>query len=120
MVWSNTGKLATFRNAAQLSFLAGLVKFTSNTEAYIGLLSDNNDGNDNWRWWSGIEDPTVTWLEWATGHPGVSNAMSASMVTANGLAGAAGTSYKTFLCEIRVPGMLELNVYRISIHVNFD
>ena len=120
MVWSNTGKLATFRNAAQLSLLAGLVRFTSNTEAYTGLVSDNNDGSDNWRWLSGAEDPTVTWLEWAPGHPGVSNARSASIAKTNGIASAAGTSYKTFLCEIRVPGMLELNVYRISIHVNFD
>ena len=116
MVWSNTGKLATFMNAAQFNFLVALVSTSPNTEAYTGLVTDNNDGSDNWRWLSGAEDPAVTWLEWAPGHPPVSNARSASTITAYGITSIAGTLYKTFLCEIRVPGMLEL-IYRVLVHV---
>ena len=97
--------LATFWNAAQLSFLAALVRHSPTTEAYTGLVSDNNDGSDNWRFWSGHG---VTWLEWAPGYPAVSNAMSATAVTADGITSTAGTSHKTFLCEIRVPGRVKL------------
>ena len=107
MVWSNTGKLATFMNAAQFNFLVALVSTSPNTEAYTGLVSNNNDGSDNWRWLSGAEDPAVTWLEWAPAHASGSNAMSGSIVTANGIVSAGGTVYKTFLCEIRVPGRFE-------------
>ena len=105
MAWSSNGMLATFWNAAQLSFLAALVRHSPTTEAYTGLVSDNNDGSDNWRFWSGHG---VTWLEWAPGYPAVSNAMSATAVTADGITSTAGTSHKTFLCEIRVPGRVKL------------
>ena len=75
-------------------------------------MSDNNDGSDNWRWLSSAEDPTVTWLEWQTNNPVVTNAKSVGTVTYFGIESDPGTDYQSFICEIRIPSTYKFRFYK--------